>query len=186
MKLYNCWAIIALLLTTFIQPASAASIISIDANGNNVYDYGSMSGYSELVVDFNNLQTVSITFNNFDINDQVYMDIYNSTGVGWSGFEFQLIGAGFAGPYSIEPQTTSLNSFSSTTPTEFYGYSTHLAIGFDGFETSALLNGIGTFVTEPGTDYTLLLTPTTVPVPAAVWLFGSGLIGLIGMARRKA
>jgi hypothetical protein len=27
---------------------------------------------------------------------------------------------------------------------------------------------------------------TTVPVPAAVWLFGSGLLGLIGMARRKA
>ena len=27
---------------------------------------------------------------------------------------------------------------------------------------------------------------TTVPVPAAVWLFGSGLIGLIGFARRKA
>ncbi|NOR25951.1 MAG: VPLPA-CTERM sorting domain-containing protein, partial [Desulforhopalus sp.] len=23
------------------------------------------------------------------------------------------------------------------------------------------------------------------PVPAAVWLFGSGLIGLIGVARRK-
>jgi hypothetical protein len=27
---------------------------------------------------------------------------------------------------------------------------------------------------------------TTVPVPAAVWLFGSGLLGLVGMARRKA
>ena len=26
---------------------------------------------------------------------------------------------------------------------------------------------------------------TTVPVPAAVWLFGSGLVGLIGVARRK-
>jgi len=25
-----------------------------------------------------------------------------------------------------------------------------------------------------------------VPVPAAVWLFGSGLLGLIGVARRKA
>jgi len=24
-----------------------------------------------------------------------------------------------------------------------------------------------------------------VPVPAAVWLFGSGLIGLVGVARRK-
>lgn len=30
------------------------------------------------------------------------------------------------------------------------------------------------------------LVATTVPVPAAVWLFGSGLIGLIGVARRKA
>ena len=28
-------------------------------------------------------------------------------------------------------------------------------------------------------------SPSAVPVPAAVWLFGSGLIGLIGVARRK-
>ena len=27
---------------------------------------------------------------------------------------------------------------------------------------------------------------SVVPVPAAVWLFGSGLIGLVGLARRKA
>jgi hypothetical protein len=26
---------------------------------------------------------------------------------------------------------------------------------------------------------------TVVPVPAAVWLFGSGLLGLAGVARRK-
>ncbi len=26
---------------------------------------------------------------------------------------------------------------------------------------------------------------SAVPVPAAVWLFGSGLIGLLGLARRK-
>ena len=30
---------------------------------------------------------------------------------------------------------------------------------------------------------TLELNP--VPVPAAVWLFGSGLIALVGLARRK-
>jgi len=26
---------------------------------------------------------------------------------------------------------------------------------------------------------------SAVPVPAAVWLFGSGLVGLVGIARRK-
>lgn len=31
-----------------------------------------------------------------------------------------------------------------------------------------------------------VLTATVVPVPAAVWLFGSALFGLIGFARRKA
>ena len=33
--------------------------------------------------------------------------------------------------------------------------------------------------------FTFDATPTVVPVPAAVWLFGSGLIGLAGIARRK-
>ncbi len=37
--------------------------------------------------------------------------------------------------------------------------------------------GDGTF-TNPGA--------AVVPVPAAVWLFGSGLLGLVGVARRKA
>ena len=37
------------------------------------------------------------------------------------------------------------------------------------------------------TDKQVLLTATAtaVPVPAAVWLFGSGLLGLVGVARRR-
>ncbi len=35
------------------------------------------------------------------------------------------------------------------------------------------------------TNDTLTVTLGAVPVPAAVWLFGSGLIGLVGIARRK-
>lgn len=37
-----------------------------------------------------------------------------------------------------------------------------------------------------GSGVTGKLGQVVVPVPAAVWLFGSGLIGLIGVARRKA
>ena len=41
----------------------------------------------------------------------------------------------------------------------------------------------GTFGTMDA--YPLSLDITAVPVPAAVWLFGSGLLGLVGVARRK-
>jgi hypothetical protein len=37
---------------------------------------------------------------------------------------------------------------------------------------------------QSATSYSMDMT--VVPVPAAVWLFGSGLIGLVGLARRKA
>lgn len=32
---------------------------------------------------------------------------------------------------------------------------------------------------------TIAAAPTVIPVPAAVWLLGSGLVGLVGVARRK-
>ncbi len=37
----------------------------------------------------------------------------------------------------------------------------------------------------PGQDPTFNGVVSTVPVPAAVWLFGSGLLGLVGVARRR-
>jgi len=44
----------------------------------------------------------------------------------------------------------------------------------------------GGFVNTPYSEvWSVSFTDTTVPVPAAVWLFGSGLIGLAGVARRR-
>lgn len=54
--------------------------------------------------------------------------------------------------------------------------------------TSEALKG-GDFISEA--DYSVQLVTfgsanvNVVPVPAAVWLFGSGLLGLVGVARRK-
>lgn len=54
---------------------------------------------------------------------------------------------------------------------------TAILVGFefdvDGLETGAVFANVGT------------VNVSSVPVPAAVWLFGSGLIGLFGLARRK-
>ena len=52
--------------------------------------------------------------------------------------------------------------------------------------TSLVGSNWGTFA--GGTYYEVWsvdITPAAVPVPAAAWLFGSGLIGLVGIARRK-
>ena len=48
--------------------------------------------------------------------------------------------------------------------------------GFTGFASD--------FINTPFTG--VADTGTVVPVPAAVWLFGSGLLGLIGIARRRS
>ena len=48
--------------------------------------------------------------------------------------------------------------------------------GLWGMLTLANSNVVGTFS----------LAPAAVPVPAAVWMFGSGLLGLLGIARKKA
>ncbi len=51
----------------------------------------------------------------------------------------------------------------------------------NGFDRTA---ATWTFSANTASSYSMSIT--AVPVPAAVWLFGTGLIGLVGVARRKA
>jgi hypothetical protein len=77
---------------------------------------------------------------------------------------------------------------------DFLGETGSSVLGFSfnftaGSDTSLLVSGTYTdenFLDAPIVSSTLATTSvSTVPVPAAVWLFGSGFIGLIGIARRK-
>jgi len=45
---------------------------------------------------------------------------------------------------------------------------------------------LGMGVLDSGTLAAYKVSVSAVPVPTAVWLFGSGLIGLLGFAKRKA
>ena len=63
---------------------------------------------------------------------------------------------------------------------------------FDLLIPSALGGGLGwqvDYLIDFGggtTDFVQLSVVSAVPIPASVWLFGSGLLGLAGMVRRKA
>jgi len=48
------------------------------------------------------------------------------------------------------------------------------------------LSNINTNTTNPYQFYIETMDVTAVPVPAAAWLFASGLLGLVGIARRKS
>jgi probable HAF family extracellular repeat protein len=55
-------------------------------------------------------------------------------------------------------------------------------VSADDINESGQITGTG-FINDEA--HAFLMTPTTIPIPAAVWLFGSGLLGLLGIARRR-
>ena len=112
----------------------------------------------------------------------------------------------FAGPDSIGTGTSLVFSTSGTgdfTSLWFAGGSAGTMYVAPGYVSEAALDGTATYAAAtfaglgltPGTyEWTwgsgasadsLTLNVGAVPIPAAAWLFGSGLLGLIGVARRK-
>lgn len=92
----------------------------------------------------------------------------------WAGTIFGLGADGQAGvTFNGTTDGTNFSMWAEhlITPSEDYG-----AAGFGGW--TAEWYYVGTL-----TDF--VAPPSQVPVPAAVWLFGSGLLGLVGVARRK-
>ena len=77
--------------------------------------------------------------------------------------------------------------------TDFFDPGEYWVSGAQRYDLDALLSGVGNgdSILDPGemVSYDVLLSlysdSTAIPVPPAVWLFGSGLLGLIGMARRR-
>lgn len=82
---------------------------------------------------------------------------------------------------STEQSTTFSDSYSRTFQVlagDTFELFSNVAVDAFGNDNSAFAQMDGTF--------RVFLEPVVVPIPAAIWLFGSGLIGLIGVARRKA
>jgi hypothetical protein len=118
----------------------------------------------------------------------VTFDARGSTAVGGVAFaEFfsELSGGGTSaseilggGPLALnaDPAVWTSFSFSGTTGPDVSGGVTLQLTATTGGATGSLAD---IFYDN------IVIDVTAVPIPAAVWLFGSGLVGLVGVARRK-
>jgi len=92
-----------------------------------------------------------------------------------------------AGVTSIRYETLSGGTFDYAVGTLYYGTTGTQLIGVSITPTGSWSNFVGASNAPLNNSYPFAvdLTVSSVPVPAAVWLFGSGMLGLIGVARRK-
>lgn len=82
--------------------------------------------------------------------------------------------------------TTGLTYVGQASTAVAGGVASYLFTGLAAGQYSLWIGGNGTGSTPAGTQkYIANITASPVPVPAAVWLFGSAMAGLVGFNRRK-
>ena len=71
-------------------------------------------------------------------------------------------------------------------PANFWCLSVSMCIGgrlFD--EQMGFIDGVPNFLSEAQSGLVVFAEVSAVPVPAAIWLFGTALIGFIGFSKRR-
>jgi hypothetical protein len=180
----------ALFGTNIVQTGANGEILTLDINDFFTEDSGPGISLPATALD-----TVTMTLTapeNYLITSILYVE--NGTAETSADSVAGVNGAITVGgiPVNFNPEVIGPNSGGEVT-WEIMPIPLALAGGVDSV-TVTITNSLSALAFEPDasariekTDavLTLGLTPTAIPIPAAVWLFGSGLLGLIGVARRK-
>jgi hypothetical protein len=124
-----------------------------------------------------------------EINNSSGSDGLNCTGSELGNLFYNALG-GVANDSITTTHNANYGLFSNFQPS-YYWSGTEYAPNTSGAWFFGFNSGVQSFWGKSNYSnlYALAVRPgdvAAVPVPAAVWLFGSGLLGLIGMARRKA
>jgi len=132
---------------------------SLDGEGSSVGIGGQLRAFS--MNDPINVEDSSFitSASNLTINDNLYHNWTAGAGVDLTGAQWQKTSAVDMTLENVLEATTNGDSF----PSKAF--------------IQKKFTGVGITVG--------LVPPASVPVPAALWLFGSGLVGLIGVARRE-
>ena len=164
--------------------ASTAEIIQIDSSASGIQTSGGLvgSGYGDL--------SISGSFN-------LYQTPYSLEG--WDLLIFEDIDVLVGDPGFLSPSITSaLPDYNAIYNGNIFENSIFciLVVGvicptdnitgsYDGTNFSMKRNYFSGFADDFSYSIVINGTVSAIPVPAAVWLFGSGLIGLAGFAKRN-
>ncbi|MEW8585408.1 MAG: hypothetical protein AB2531_06565 [Candidatus Thiodiazotropha sp.] len=170
-----------LLLTLTALPLSAAQAATVQFNGTGVATgiTNLAVGSSNYNVDFIFTLSHNDWVNNFDVTNQTEADAV-----------LQAIAAEFdaSGVTTVEHQGNS-STFNLASATLWYGSNGTSLLGRNidkqSFSASDIWgNFIGGSTAPLNNNLPFAVDLTPVPVPAAVWLFGSGLLVLIGLKKK--
>ncbi len=169
----------------------------------NVYDtdsaYSAATGSQLFLIDFNGSTNTSVAGSSIS-TDATFGSpgASNPALVNWSSNA--LSDAGSVGPLSIEFTNTSTFAFSLefssagyAETVELYDFngtllSTEIAPNAAGFFGLVSDTAFAKVIIQPGNSDRFFidnLRTNAVPIPGAIWLLGSGLLGLIGVRRKK-
>lgn len=156
------------------------------------FAYSSAEGINDNGLVVGNGYDANNQFQAFVMNEQgeyTFLDDQNSMESRATDINNQNVIVGFL--RNSFPSFSNHEAVVSFDMTSFIGLET-LIENMDGWQSVNYAYGIneqgqiiGTGLTSSGEQAAFLLTPTTVPVPAAAWLFGSALVGLAGIRRRR-
>ncbi len=184
-----------------LSPAQAAVIGGWDISAYAAYDFDTTSGTFFVgnsdgeALAIGDMSVDSFVTATSDPTATVGLTFAGGELVKSSGFELVLFEIGTAESMTVSVNGTPLGSFTPSpvdpqelitgvAPTGETGALNAVGINLDSFDLSVEVT-IELGLAQSGADFALAGALTAVPVPAAVWLFGSGLLGLVGVARRK-
>ncbi len=173
--------------TMYVDNASAT--LTIDSLFSTLGPYTASTGITppaEITMGSFQDSILNVSSGDFSLN------IYSTSGFGASAPSGYVDGSTIDVDFSSLRGTLSYNTNQfdfalwPLTTTLDYGTYTPLDSTFDiGWTDSLTIDLTSFFSTTATLDVDLQGYLTTVPIPAALWLFGSGLIALVGVSRRK-